>query len=72
MAEEHFNPISVIVGNSVLVQIQNSIEGFSQIVFLSLSHSKTQQIPLELEVAGDESHLSRSKKAFGSYLPFQY
>ena len=44
-----FNAISAIVGNSVLVPIQNSVKGFfSGIVVLSLSHTKAQQIPLEL------------------------
>ena len=43
-----FNAISVIVGNSVLLPIQKSVKGFFEIVVLSLSHSKAQQIPLEL------------------------
>ena len=43
-----FNAISAIVGNSVLVQIQNSVKVFFGIVVLSVSHTKAQQIPLEL------------------------
>ena len=43
-----FNAISAIVGNSVLIPIQNSVKGFFGIVVLSLGHTKAQQIPLEL------------------------
>ena len=47
-----FNATSEIVGNLVLVPMQNSVKGFLGKSSLSLSHSKDQQICLEFYMAG--------------------
>lgn len=50
-----FNIISAIVRNSGLVSLQKSLKDFFKIAVLSLSHSKSQQIPLELQKTVDQS-----------------
>ena len=41
------------------VLIQNSVKGCFGNFILSLSHSKAQQIPLELQMTGNQSHLNQ-------------